>query len=47
MNKDIFREYDIRGIADKDLTDEVVYLIGKGYGTYVQRRKAECGIENL
>ena len=24
MNEDIFREYDIRGIADKDLTDQSV-----------------------
>lgn len=33
INKTIFREYDIRGIADKDLADETVKLIGKGYGT--------------
>jgi phosphomannomutase/phosphoglucomutase len=36
MNPLIFREYDIRGIADKDLTDDVVFSIGQGFGTYVQ-----------
>lgn len=41
MNPLIFREYDIRGIADKDLTDDVVYKIGRGYGTYIQKRKEE------
>ena len=33
----IFREYDIRGIADKDLTEEDVVLIGKGIGTFLRR----------
>ncbi len=28
MNPNIFRQYDIRGIADKDLTDENIELIG-------------------
>ncbi|MDO5114584.1 MAG: phosphomannomutase/phosphoglucomutase [Synergistaceae bacterium] len=34
----IFREYDIRGIADKELTDENVYLIGLAYGNWLARR---------
>ncbi len=34
----IFREYDIRGVADRDLTDEVVLNIGKAYGTYLRRK---------
>ncbi len=38
MNPNIFRAYDIRGIADKDLTDEVVELIGRAYGTTMIRR---------
>ncbi len=38
MNPYIFREYDIRGVVDKDLTDEVVLLLGKGFGTYLQRQ---------
>ncbi len=28
-----FREYDIRGVADRDLTDDVARGIGRGYGT--------------
>ncbi|MDP3284533.1 MAG: phosphomannomutase, partial [Desulfobacterales bacterium] len=38
MNPGIFREYDIRGITDKDLTEEDVVLIGKGIGTYLLER---------
>jgi len=36
MKSTIFREYDIRGIADSDLTDDVVELLGKAYGTYIK-----------
>jgi phosphomannomutase / phosphoglucomutase len=32
MNAAIFREYDIRGVADRDLKDEVVIDIGHGLG---------------
>jgi phosphomannomutase / phosphoglucomutase len=35
MVPDIFREYDIRGIADKQLTEEDVLLIGRGIGAYL------------
>lgn len=31
----IFREYDIRGVADSELTSEVVCAIGQAYGTYL------------
>ncbi|MGI6251887.1 MAG: phosphomannomutase/phosphoglucomutase [Aminivibrio sp.] len=34
----IFREYDIRGIADTDLTDPVVEAVGKAFGTWLCRR---------
>jgi phosphomannomutase/phosphoglucomutase len=37
VNPDIFREYDIRGVVDRDLTPEVAELLGKGYGTYLQQ----------
>ncbi len=39
MNIEIFRQYDIRGHADRDLTDETVRYIGQAFGTYVQ----DCG----
>lgn len=35
LNPNIFRTYDIRGIANIDLTDEIVYKLGKAYGTYI------------
>ncbi len=38
MNSNIFRAYDIRGIADQDLTDDVVELIGRAYGTTIRRK---------
>jgi len=38
MNQSIFREYDIRGIVKSDLTDEVVYNLGRSYGTWMARR---------
>lgn len=49
MNKlpgNIFREYDIRGLADTELTDEVVENIGMAFGTYLSQRgvrKASIG----
>jgi len=36
MNSEIFREYDIRGIAGKDMTGNDVVDIGKGAGTYLR-----------
>lgn len=38
MNKKIFREYDIRGIAGEDLTEDNVRLIGKAMGTVLRRQ---------
>jgi phosphomannomutase/phosphoglucomutase len=37
MNPEIFREYDIRGIAGKDMSAEDVMLIGKGVGTFLRQ----------
>lgn len=34
----IFREYDIRGVAETELTDETVRLIGMAYGTWLCER---------
>ncbi|UCG92400.1 MAG: phosphomannomutase/phosphoglucomutase [candidate division WOR-3 bacterium] len=34
INPSIFREYDIRGVANTDLNDEQVYLFARGVGTY-------------
>ena len=35
---DIFREYDIRGDADQELTDGAVEAIGRAYGTWLRRK---------
>jgi len=35
VNPQIFREYDIRGVVGKDLTPDVVRLLGQAYGTYM------------
>lgn len=33
LNAEIFRAYDIRGVADRDLTDEVVFDLGRALGS--------------
>lgn len=37
VNQDIFRKYDIRGIANKDLTNEFGYHLGKAFGSHLKR----------
>jgi phosphomannomutase/phosphoglucomutase len=37
INPQIYREYDIRGVVDKDLTPEIVHRLGKGFGTHMVR----------
>ena len=37
MNPSIFREYDVRGLVDVDLTDEVVFSLGRGFATHISR----------
>jgi phosphomannomutase len=52
----IFREYDIRGIVDQDLTDDVYYKLGRAYATFLyaqegiqpvegERYKVVCGYD--
>ncbi len=38
MNPNIFRKYDIRGVADRDLTDETVYGIGRAFASMIVAR---------
>jgi len=38
LPKNIFREYDIRGLADEELTDKVVESIGAAFGTYLSKK---------
>ena len=37
INKNIFREYDIRGVYPKDIDEDIAYTIGKAYGTYIKK----------
>src|SRR3989338_7402390 len=36
MNSSLFRQYDIRGIVDKELTREAAHNIGRAYGTVLK-----------
>lgn len=49
ISKYIFRGYDIRGIYGEDLTEDVAYTIGKGFGSYIQtlgKKVAVVGHDN-
>lgn len=39
INSKIFRGYDLRGVADQDLSEDVYYTLGKGYATFLNRRR--------
>lgn len=39
MNPNVFREYDVRGVVDKDLNEEFVFNLGRAIGTYAARYK--------
>jgi phosphomannomutase/phosphoglucomutase len=41
MNPLIFREYDIRGVADRDLDDGLARDVGRAFGTFVARKHAD------
>ena len=38
MNEFIFREYEIRGIVENDFSQEVVFDLGRAFGTYVKNK---------
>jgi phosphomannomutase/phosphoglucomutase len=38
MNEKVFREYDIRGIVDRDLTREFSFSLGRTFGQYVKEK---------
>ncbi len=41
MDPNIFREYDIRGIVGRGLTDETVAVLGRAIGTYLSQNGAK------
>jgi phosphomannomutase/phosphoglucomutase len=38
INPQIYREYDIRGVVDRDLTPDIVRVLGQGFGTRMVRQ---------
>lgn len=45
INPQIFREYDIRGIVDEDLSEDFAYLLGRAYGSLARDNdKNQIGI---
>ena len=40
MNPSVFREYDIRGVADRDFGDDFVELLGRAIGSMIRRSGA-------
>lgn len=39
INPNIYRGYDLRGVAGVDLSPEVYYLLGRGYATFLTQRR--------
>ena len=44
INKNMFREYDIRGIWQEDIDEEVSYLIGRAFGTKLRELEISCTV---
>jgi len=40
INPEVFREYDVRGVVDRDLTPAFAYSLGRAIGTYALRHGA-------
>ena len=47
INKNVFREYDVRGIADVDFSGSFATCLGKAFGSYVIRKKTLESLEYL
>ncbi|MEK6531605.1 MAG: phosphomannomutase/phosphoglucomutase [Deltaproteobacteria bacterium] len=43
MSDNIFREYDVRGVFGKDLTEEVAELLARAYAIYLRKNSPEKG----
>ena len=43
LNPYIFREYDIRGVYPETINENIAYIVGKSYGSYIQKLgKKKC-----
>ena len=38
IDTSLFKEYDIRGTYNNNLTEEIAYIIGRGYGSYIREK---------
>lgn len=38
INPNIFREYDIRGLVDKEFDENFAYLLGRGHAAFIQKK---------
>ena len=41
MNKYVFREYDVRGVVERDFKPNFVYKLGKAYGTFLRENNSK------
>ncbi len=41
INPKIFRGYDLRGVADVDLSEDVYYTLGRAYATFLHERRIQ------
>lgn len=46
MKKEIFREYDIRGIYEEELDIDGAYTFGRSFATYIKDKKVIIGYDN-
>ena len=46
INKNIFREYDIRGIYNTDLNENTAYIIGRSFASYTNSENVIVGYDN-
>ena len=45
INPTIFRGYDIRGLVNEQLTEDVYYTLGRAYATWLARHRIlECSV---
>lgn len=38
IDQNIFREYDIRGVYPSQVNEDIAYLVGRSYGSYIQEK---------
>ncbi len=44
ISRTIFRQYDVRGVVDRDLSPEVAYQLGRGYAAFLAERNVHGAV---